>query len=582
MKTKTLWARAKSKGFTFVELMLVLAITTVAAIAVATKTVRETEYTQAQMAADNIMLVGRATAAYINKNPGALYAATVTGYADLTITDLRNDADLSANVTAAPPWGGGYIIRVQRVGSAPSYRYEALVYTEKAWTWTVAGTVRARQDLVGVAASKIGGAGGVSLDASGPSGVKGAWTKPLGMFVPTAPYLATGGQLFYNVTYGLPAWDTQYLRLDGTNKMQGNLNLGGKSINNADNVQVGGALNVTGATALANATATGNIAANGQVQGGTVHSMGDLTANGNAAIAGIIAAAKVSLTDAINEGDACGVNGQVSRDATGLVFSCQSGVWKKSVKTPNSYRFMFTSSQTWTVPQSVSSAFVTMAGGGGSGAGWRIISTTMTGHSGGYIFSQPVNFVPGETVQVTVGKGGQGYGPVSIGPTVLGHPYYIYAAPSGDDGLGGYPGGTSSIASPSLGTLMECNGGSGAASGGIDTYSGSSVAGGLPGATFGGGRPPLPAPNRVATGPYASARWAGACGLAGYGIGNGGTTTWGLASGNRDGGKTPFGYGSGGDVSISGCHVTYDASYVATCVWGGSGRDGVVFIDVLY
>jgi hypothetical protein len=221
-----------------------------------------------------------------------------------------------------------------------------------------------------------------------------------------------------------------------------------------------------------------------------------------------------------------------------------------------------------------------MAGGGGSGSGWRVISTTQTGHSGGYVFSQPVNLVAGETMQVTVGKGGQAYAPYATVPAQPGPPYYIYAAPAGDDGLGGYPGGSSMLVSPSAGTLLSCAGGSGTSSGGIDNYSGGKVAGNYDGAQYGGGSPTYPAPNRVATGPFATANWPGACGPAAYGVGNQGTQSWSVSSGNRSGGKTPFGYGSGGDLSVWGCYVT--ATYVGTCIFPQAARDGVVFIDVLY
>lgn len=228
----------------------------------------------------------------------------------------------------------------------------------------------------------------------------------------------------------------------------------------------------------------------------------------------------------------------------------------------------------------MSSAFVTMAGGGGSGAGWRMVNTSITGHSGGYVFSQPVNLVAGETIQITIGQGGQGFAPYTTVPASPGPPYYIFAAPSGDDGLGGYPGGASMLVSPSAGTLLECDGGSGIYFGGVDNYSGGKVAGNFDGATNGGGSPAFSSPGRMATGPYASFSAPGACGPAQYGIGNGGTRTYTVSSGNRDGGKTPFGYGSGGDVSVQGCYVT--PTTIGTCIFPSSGRDGVVFIDVLY
>lgn len=247
---------------------------------------------------------------------------------------------------------------------------------------------------------------------------------------------------------------------------------------------------------------------------------------------------------------------------------------------PRAQRFVFTTSSTWTVPVGTRKAFVTMAGGGGSGAGWRIISNLATGHSGGYIFSQPINVTPGEVMQVIVGKGGQGFHPYSTGvPANPGPPYFIYARPATDDGLGGHPGEASKLISPSQGLLVECGGGSGASVGGIDNYSGGLVAGSIPGAMTGSGTPSFSSPNRVAAGSYVTANGPGNCGpgTAGYGKGNSGITLWGITSGSYGGGKSPFGFGSGGDVGVSGCYV--NASTTGTCVFPYDGRDGVVYID---
>lgn len=247
---------------------------------------------------------------------------------------------------------------------------------------------------------------------------------------------------------------------------------------------------------------------------------------------------------------------------------------------PRAQRYSFTTTSTWTVPVGARKAFVTMAGGGGSGMGWRIVSTLGTGNSGGYIFSQPINVTPGEVMQVIVGKGGKGYAAVSTGVAATpGPPYFIHTNPPGDDGLGGYPGESSKLISPVQGTLLECAGGSGRNSGGIDNYSGGRVAGDLPGAQFGGGSPIFPAPNRAALGPYAKIGGPGSCGPGpvDYGLGNGGSTLWGITSGTFAGGSSPFGYGSGGDIGVSGCYI--NATTVGTCIYPANGRDGVVFID---
>ncbi|QQR64656.1 hypothetical protein IPH92_03785 [Candidatus Kaiserbacteria bacterium] len=248
----------------------------------------------------------------------------------------------------------------------------------------------------------------------------------------------------------------------------------------------------------------------------------------------------------------------------------------------NKRRIVFTSTQDWVVPSNVTSAEVTMAGGGGSGVGWRVVNAVFAGHSGGYVFSHPISLTPGETIHIQVGRGGRGSAVVNTGVLAdRGAPYYIYTYPSDDDGLGGYPGSSSKITSSVSGTLLECSGGSGAYVGGVDTYLGGiyTVAGHVDGAIVGGGTPAYSSPNRVATGSFVAGNGPGACGPSLYGIGNRGPIQWAVSSGIYPGGTTPFGYGSGGSVFRSGCHTT--ASYVGTCTNSDVGRDGVVILDVI-
>lgn len=263
---------------------------------------------------------------------------------------------------------------------------------------------------------------------------------------------------------------------------------------------------------------------------------------------------------------------------------------------PELHRYTFTTATpgttqtiSWVVPSGVTSALVSMAGGGGSGFGWRVSNVARSGDSGGYVNSYPVHLVPGETISITIGKGAEAHAPVKTGTLAApGPPYYVYTSPPADDGLGGYPGDASKITSPTLGTILECAGGSGAASGGIDNYSGNLVAGNLAGATYGSGNPPLPAPNRPAAGVYAQGNGPGTCGGSSpapqFGVGNNGqqfySATGLLNSGFWAGGRTPMGYGSGGDIGVSGCYVT--TTVIGTCIFPSPGRDGIVIIDVLY
>lgn len=258
--------------------------------------------------------------------------------------------------------------------------------------------------------------------------------------------------------------------------------------------------------------------------------------------------------------------------------------------TPKMRRISFTDVgiHSWVVPAGVTSALVSVAGGGGSGMGWRISNAVRSGDSGGFVTSYPITLIPGETLSITVGKGGISFMPIKSGVLAApGAPFYIFQPPIGDDGLGGYPGVSSKIESPSQGVLIECAGGSGASAKGIDNYSGVKVAGNLDGATYGSGNPSMPSSSRKAAGPYAVENGPGKCGPGdsqlGYGVSGQSFVTDAssrLTLTNLSGGRTGLGYGSGGDAGYSGCYVT--ATTIGVCITPSPGRDGAVFIDILY
>ncbi len=321
---------------------------------------------------------------------------------------------------------------------------------------------------------------------------------------------------------------------------------------------------------------TGDI--NMQDTSGAKHNINNAgTINADSAVTGTL-----QVTGLAVEGQACTQIGLIAANAGGKLLGCNGIIWGKATDMPNAHRYLFTTSTTWTVPQGVKSALVTMAGAGGSGYGWRFISHYQTGASGGFVFSAPVNLTEGETLSVIVGRGGISYRPYATSTPVEGRPEYrVYAPPVGDDGLGGYPGEATKLISPTTGVLLECDGGSGGYAGGIDSFNGNPVPGNVPGAIFMSGFPSYPSPNRPASGPYATdGGGPGACGPSGYGVGNNGNSSYTVGSGNYMGGTTPFGYGSGGSISISGCYVS--PTRMGTCIFPYDGRDGVVMIDVLY
>lgn len=533
----------QQRGFTLIELAIAVIIAGALAMAGLSYQAQELRYEIARAQVDQLKVLNAALAKYLAKYPTELVAATnvLQVAVDMapTVAELRAlgflDASFSATNLYSPT--GGYALSVRTTPAGCSGSICSLFGLAYLTTPVLDAKGNVDNAAIGEAISYGGGSVGATtdLDKTTIRGINGMWSvvNPMGN---VSGILATR-----NVQDGIA-----YLPMDGSVAMAGSLKMGGNDISSVKDI---------GATGLVSAA---NLIVSNNVSTGTAQ-----------------------INSVASVGTACTTTGLLAQDGGGLLLTCQSGIWKKAVKSPNSYRFMFTSTQTWTVPAGVSSAFVTMAGGGGSGLGWRVVSTYITGHSGGYVFSQPINFVAGETVQVIVGTGGKAYAPYSTGIPVTAYPWYsVFANPSGDNGIGGYPGTQSKLISPSTGVLLECDGGSGASSGGIDNYSGSLVAGNMSGATFGSGVPSYSAPSRVAAGPYASEGGPGACGPARYGIGNVGSASWNMASGNHSGGMTPFGYGSGGDVWISGCFVS--TTNMGTCVSPSPGRDGVVFIDVLY
>lgn len=320
---------------------------------------------------------------------------------------------------------------------------------------------------------------------------------------------------------------------------------------------------------------TGDI--NMQDSSGAKHNINNAaTVSADAAVTGTL-----QVTGLAAEGDACTQVGLIAANSRGKLLGCDGRIWGKATDMPNAHRYLFTESTQWTVPDGVKSALVTMAGGGASGYGWRFSGQYATGSSGGFIFSAPVNLKAGEKITVQVGLGGRGVNTIMTNRPVTGYPNYrVFTNPTDDDGLGGYPGESTKLISPSDGVLLECAGGSGAYAGGVDDFAGTPVPGNVPGARAFSGFPNYPSPNRRAAGNYTNPDGPGACGPNNYGVGNPGNISWQAISGVYSGGTTPFGYGSGGSIYITGCYV--HETVMGTCINSYPGRGGVVMIDVLY
>jgi hypothetical protein len=284
----------------------------------------------------------------------------------------------------------------------------------------------------------------------------------------------------------------------------------------------------------------------------------------------------------------CPTNGEVAKDAANNLLSCQGNLWLKVGKSPVLHRFVFTSSGSWTVPDHVTSGFISAAGGGGSGMGWRVESHSSSGHSGGFVMNHQVPMVPGEVIQINVGKGALAYAPVNSGIlSNAGYPFYVFWGNPANSGLTGLPGGTTRVTSPTNGLLLECSGGAGSSGSGITSAA-------LHGEN---NTNPVASVASIVMVPFAPSTYTwqaqktthsaagdvwgpGVCGVGNYGLGVEAMYNSASVGDMISGGRTPFGYGSGGDLVISRCFVT--AAKQESCRFPQNGSDGVVMIDVFY
>lgn len=277
-----------SRGFTLIELMVVLAIAAVAIVFAAQRARSDFEQKLASAAADNATKVGQALNAYMANNVAALSAsATPT---NVTVANLQaatacgTKPCLSASTSATTPWNSGYVMAVRRVGTGAPYQLEGLACSSTAWV--INGNTR--YDLLGSAVLTVGGSGGMTYDTtSGAVGNKATWVATNANF----PAIANiAGKLCY---FASSATDNIYLRTDGTNQMNAALQMGGNAIAGATNITA------SGTVAAATVTSSGAITAAGTVTGGNLSTGGAVTATGNITSAALVQGANVTATSTV-------------------------------------------------------------------------------------------------------------------------------------------------------------------------------------------------------------------------------------------------------------------------------------------
>lgn len=275
-----------TKGFSLLELTLVLGIGTLMAFLKFQDMIHEQENLKASAAGQQIRQLGEAVNGYINirydklsvlsnaagngTDPGPRICSTATSLCTITYQTLINEGLLPSTYVAKNSFGSDYSIQLKRTGIAPNYVVDGIVITNSTWS----EGAKTRYDLLGKAMQAAGIDSGMTKSNSQLDGYNGSWSYLSSSY----SSISKAGLLGYRVGYNSAMYSI-YLRRDGTLPMTGDLNMGGNNINNAKNITASGAGSFGG-----NITSGGNINAAKEViahngYGDTINLGGDNAGN---------------------------------------------------------------------------------------------------------------------------------------------------------------------------------------------------------------------------------------------------------------------------------------------------------------
>lgn len=243
--------KEKLKGYSLLELILVLAIATSVAFMKFQDLKKEQESIQAKIVGEQIKQIGDAVNGYINirynalstltnfsgSDPGPRTCSTSNNTCTITYQTLVNEGLLPSSFNGINANKSAYSIILKREGNSPNYIINGIVTTNNAW---IEGN-KVRYDLLGKAMQTAGMDSGISKTTSILSGYSGSWSEN------STDYnnINKVGVLGYRVGYDSAMYSV-YLRRDGTLPMTGDLDMGTKNIKNANNITASGTGNFGG------------------------------------------------------------------------------------------------------------------------------------------------------------------------------------------------------------------------------------------------------------------------------------------------------------------------------------------------
>lgn len=245
----------RKRGFTLIELILVISVGLVMTTLSFQQMLKEDENTQSKAVGQQIKQIGNSVNSYIalhydklsllqnadgsTQDPGPRSCDSYKNECPISIQTLINEGLLPATYSNKNLFNSTYSILLKRSGSAPYYNITGLVITEDVWK---GAANRIRYDLIGKAMQEAGVDSGMSRNnVNTINGYKGMWDQNSSTF----SNIKKQGQLAYQVGYGSYSYSI-YLRRDGTLPMTGNLNMGSQSINNVKDINGNGNLTMAG------------------------------------------------------------------------------------------------------------------------------------------------------------------------------------------------------------------------------------------------------------------------------------------------------------------------------------------------
>jgi prepilin-type N-terminal cleavage/methylation domain-containing protein len=278
--------KKKNKGFTLIELILVMGLSTTALLAYLKYESAKSDQRRAQIVGEQFKDVGDALTTYLSKESAALLAniptnTTTTLNMQLLRNVNSNGTTGSGNCYPAVPsvlcgrpylpttftnsnaFGSNYVLQVRNESAGLTGLVLSSAPVCKERSMACSGLNPVRLDLAGYAVRSMGANGGlVATGTSTVTGYNAGWSENNARFggINATGQIAfrSGSSLVSSVTF-----DNMYLKLDGTNTMRGNINAGNWDINNATNITYNGWL--SGFGVLANTLNTGTINNSGSI-----------------------------------------------------------------------------------------------------------------------------------------------------------------------------------------------------------------------------------------------------------------------------------------------------------------------------